>query len=87
MAVYYRRAPGWIERWSHTGTQKKGQFCQYFTYSVAGIGTLHLGEVAYIGVKDVHLLNQAGQGSLGGLTHLLIYTFGLVEEGRKERRC
>ena len=47
------------------------------TYSTASIGSLDLGQVLHVAVEDVHLLNQAAQGSLSGLTNLLIDLLGL----------
>ena len=41
------------------------------TYGAAGVGPLDLGQVLDVGVEDVHLLNQAAQGGLSGLTNLL----------------
>ena len=41
------------------------------TYGAAGVGPLDKGQVLDVGVEHVHLLNQAAQGSLSGLTDLL----------------
>lgn len=46
-------------------------------YRVAGIGSLDPGQVPDICIKYIHLLHQAGQSSLCGLSHLLIHTFRL----------
>lgn len=47
------------------------------TYRITGVGSLYLGEAFNICIKRVHLLHQACESRLGGLTHLLIHTFGL----------
>ena len=47
------------------------------TYRAAGIGSLNPGQVLHVGVEHIHLLNQAGQGSLSSLTDLLIDLLGL----------
>lgn len=53
------------------------------THRVAGVGPVDLGQVADVRVEDVHLLHQAGEGRLGGLTHLLIHALHLVEVQRR----
>lgn len=47
------------------------------TYGTAGVGSLDLGQALHVGVEHVHLLNQAAQGGLSGLTDLLIDLLGL----------
>lgn len=54
------------------------------THRVAGIGPLHLGEAPHVGVEHVHLLHQGCERRLGGLTDLLINTFGL--RGQRTKR-
>ena len=44
---------------------------EMMTYGAAGVGALDQGQVLDVGVEDVHLLNQAAQGGLSGLTDLL----------------
>lgn len=44
-------------------------------HRIAGVGSLHLGEFAGVGVEDVHLFHQARQGCFGGFPHLLVDFF------------
>lgn len=53
------------------------------TYRAASIGSLDFGQVLHVGVEYVHLLNQAGQGSLGSLTDLLVDLLGLDKPSKQ----
>lgn len=47
------------------------------TYRIAGVGSFNLGQAFKICIEHIHLLHQAGESRLCGLTNLLIHTFGL----------
>lgn len=66
-----------------TGWRQLGGSAQ--THRVAGVGPLYLREVSHFSVEYIHLLHQGGEGCLGGLSHLLINTFGLRGQRRKRR--
>lgn len=53
------------------------------TYRITGVGSLDLGQASDICIKHVHLLHQACERRLCGLTYLLIHTFGLDTHRQK----
>lgn len=54
-------------------------------YRITGVGTLNPGQAFNISVKHIHLLHQACESRLCGLTHLFIHTFGLDEQKQTGR--
>lgn len=56
------------------------------THRVAGIGPLHLREASHFSIEYIHLLYQGGECCLGGLTYLLINTFGLRKQRRRRKK-
>ena len=46
--------------------------------AVADGGDLLLAQAHLVGVEDVHLLAEDGEGGLGGLSHLLVAVLGVV---------
>lgn len=66
-------------------TEGKADLKHSITYRIAGVGSLNPGEAFHVCIKHVHLLNQACESRLCGLTHLLVHTFGLGR--RKNNQC
>lgn len=66
----------------HTDREGKADVKHSITYRIAGVGSLNPGEAFHVCIKHVHLLNQACESRLCGLTHLLVHTFGL---GRRKK--
>lgn len=54
------------------------------THTVAGVGSVDLGQVVDFGVENVHLLHQAGERRLCGFADLLVHTLSLKRHGTCE---
>lgn len=70
----------------HTDREGKADLKHSITYRIAGVGSLNPGEAFHVCIKHVHLLNQACESRLCGLTHLLVHTFGLGRR-KKNNQC